>query len=176
MILSAAIINFDIENKNIKYQDLLDSACFVRFNVSEQKQEYKRTIRKSTLEWWDRQSEFAKKKSFYLDKKIEAEVSCLDSINTLKAYIENNGGRDQIFWARGSLDQMAIDSLCVNLNCDPIAEYYMWRDVRTAVDILHETSKRGYCKIDGFNPDLHVIKHDPIHDCALDVMMLVRGI
>lgn len=175
-MLSAAILHFDVEDKQIKYQDLLDAACFVRFNVTEQKQEYKRTIMKSTLEWWNKQSELAKKKSFYLDKKIENETSCLDSINTLKEYIKKNGGKDQIFWARGSLDQMAIDSLCVNLECEPITDYYSWRDVRTAIDLLFETGSRGYCEIRNFNPDHHVIKHDPVHDCALDVMMLVNGI
>jgi hypothetical protein len=56
-----------------------------------------------------------------------------------------------------------------------ITSYAAWRDIRTAVDIL-TGSTNGYCDVvyDGF--DRHeVIKHHPVHDCALDAMMLMYG-
>jgi hypothetical protein len=49
----------------------------------------------------------------------------------------------------------------------------MWRDVRTAIDLLASESKGGYALIPGFNPDLHVVKHIPQNDCALDIMELL---
>ena len=51
----------------------------------------------------------------------------------------------------------------------------MWRDVRTAVDCLYGSSN-GYVEVvkDGFDRAA-VIKHHPVHDCALDAMMLMYG-
>ena len=81
----------------------------------------------------------------------------------------------QTMWARGSLDQLAIDSLAVKFGLQEITGYNMWRDVRTAVDILYGTSN-GYCEIDHPLFKRHeVIKHHPVHDCAYDIMMLIHG-
>lgn len=67
---------------------------------------------------------------------------------------------------------MATDSLCVALDIQPIEHYCNYRDVRTAIDILAETARRGYCQmIKPFNRDL-VLKHHPSHDISLDVLML----
>ena len=79
-------------------------------------------------------------------------------------------------WARGNLDQLVMDSIEEQCEITPIFYYARWRDVRTAVDFLYGTSN-GYCKVDyeGFNPSLHITKHDPIDDCILDTMMLLYG-
>lgn len=56
-----------------------------------------------------------------------------------------------------------------------ITGYAQWRDIRTAVDIMYG-STNGYCSVE--HPDFarhNVIKHHPVHDCALDVMMLLYG-
>jgi hypothetical protein len=73
------------------------------------------------------------------------------------------------------MDQMVIDSLAKKLDMQPITEYNMWRDIRTAVDLLTGSSN-GYCDVDHplFNR-ASVIKHHPVHDCALDAMMLMYG-
>ena len=74
------------------------------------------------------------------------------------------------------MDQACLDSIGRDLDLKPISPYYRWRDVRTALDILKTTSERGYCPIEypGFNEN-DVQKHDPIHDCAFDVMQLIYG-
>jgi len=78
-------------------------------------------------------------------------------------------------WARGSLDQMVIDSLSKKVDMQPITGYNMWRDMRTAVDILSGSSN-GYCDIEHPTYKRHeTIKHHPVHDCALDAMMLIYG-
>jgi hypothetical protein len=57
----------------------------------------------------------------------------------------------------------------------PITGYAMWRDVRTAVDILYGTTN-GYVEVDHPLFDrTAVIKHHPVHDCALDAMQLLYG-
>ena len=81
----------------------------------------------------------------------------------------------QTMWARGSLDQLVIDSLAVKFGLQEITRYNMWRDVRTAVDCLYGTSE-GY--VDIVHPLFkrhEVIKHHPVHDCALDAMQLMYG-
>ena len=83
--------------------------------------------------------------------------------------------KDQTMWARGSLDQLSIDSLAVKFGLEEITGYNKWRDVRTAVDILYGTSN-GYVEVDHPLFVRHeVIKHHPVHDCALDAMMLMYG-
>ena len=67
---------------------------------------------------------------------------------------------------------MWADSLCAAIGVDPIEGFWNFRDIRTAIDILAETSKRGYCQLSKtFDRDL-VVKHHPCHDIALDVLML----
>lgn len=173
VILSAGIIWFGDQDFN--YEDLISSALFVKFNAKEQTEKYNRTVSKSTLEWWGQQNEYAKKTNFLPSKN---DVSAMDGIGQIIDYINDHGGNDQIFWARGSLDQMVIGSLTNSLDIQYIAEYYKWRDVRTAVDCLCTSSKgNGYCDIvhPTFNRN-NVVKHHPVHDCALDAMMLRYGV
>jgi hypothetical protein len=83
--------------------------------------------------------------------------------------------KQQTMWARGSLDQMAIDSLAVKFDLEEITGYNVWRDVRTAVDILYGTTN-GYVEVVHPLFSRHeVIKHHPVHDCALDAMQLMYG-
>lgn len=171
VVLSAALIHFDPE-KRPTYQDLIDDACFVKFKAKEQAHNG-RTITKSTLEWWKTQHEYVKKVS--LDPSPN-DVSARDGIETLYAYMAKFPNADkQTMWARGSLDQLAIDSLCDAIDMQPITGYNMWRDVRTAVDILYGTTN-GYVEVDHPLFKRHeVIKHHPVHDCALDAMQLMYG-
>lgn len=99
-----------------------------------------------------------------------------DAMKVLHNYMNKFvNATNQTMWARGSLDQMAIDSLAKKLDMQPITGYNMWRDVRTAVDLLSGSSN-GYCDVKHPTFDrAQVIKHHPVHDCALDVMMMLYG-
>lgn len=171
VVLSAALIHFDPEKKPT-YQDLLDNACFVKFNAKEQ-MDVGRTVTKGTLDWWKEQHEYTRKVS------LEPSREDMTVENGFKQFYDYMAKYErplaQTMWARGSLDQMAIDSLARKFDLEPITRYNMWRDVRTAVDILCGTTD-GYCDVD--HPDFkrhEVIKHHPVHDCALDAMMLMYG-
>ena len=169
VVLSASIIHFEFGEK-YTYQELVERALFVKFNASEQVEKYKRVITKESIEWWSKQAELPRKISFVPKK---SDLPALEGIAKIKKYIKENGGAEQMFWARGSLDQMVIDSLCLAIGEERITQYNNWRDVRTAVDFLSESSKNGYCPVKNFNADLHVIKHIPQNDCALDIMMML---
>jgi len=171
VVLSASIIHFDL-GEQYTYEQLLESACFVKFDAKEQIS-MKRTIDKGTVDWWAGQHEYVRSVSLTPKKD---DLTSLDGINRIKEYIAKYPEKDQTFWARGSLDQMCIDSLCKSVKVDLITNYNVWRDVRTAVDLLCETGKGGYADIVHPTFQRHnVIKHHPTHDCALDIMMLIYG-
>jgi hypothetical protein len=172
VILSAALIHFDVD-KRPTYQDLLDNACFVKLKAKDQIERLGRTVDLDTLEWWKNQHEYVRGVS--LDPS-STDVSAEDAITILHNYMNKvPNANKQTMWARGSLDQMVIDSLAVKLDMQKITDYNMWRDVRTAVDILYGTSN-GYVEV--VHPLFErasVIKHHPVHDCALDAMQLMYG-
>jgi len=171
VVLSAALIHFDPE-KRPTYQDLLDDACFVKFQVKEQ-MDVGRSASKSTLEWWKGQHEYVRKVS--LDPSRE-DMTVENGFNKFYDYMSRfPRPKAQTMWARGSLDQMAIDSLAVKFDMEEITGYNVWRDVRTAIDIMYGTTN-GYVEVDHPLFVRHnVIKHHPVHDCALDAMMLCYG-
>lgn len=175
VVLSAAIIHFDPES-DFTYQELLDEALFVKFSVKEQVQQYGRILDQDTIGWWKNQSEEAKIKSY---KPSSKDCTLVDGITQLTAYIDKyDKERKKTIWARGSLDQLCIDSLAKSGKLKTISEYYVWRDVRTAIECLKDTAKNGYCKVEkeGYDAWKDVIKHDPVHDCASDIMQLVYGV
>ncbi len=169
VVLSAAMIKFEADDTRT-FHELVESACFVKFNIEEQK-EMGRNVSHETLDWWEKQSDIAKQTSLYPSSQ---DMLVTDGIEKFCKYISDNGGNEQIFWTRGSLDQIVFDSLCRSSGMNTVTHYNKWRDVRTAVDFLGSNPINGYCKIKNFNPDLYVIKHVPQHDCALDIMMLVH--
>jgi hypothetical protein len=170
IVLSAAIIKFSFDDTR-SFGELVESACVVKFDAKEQKQNMGRVYSQGTLDWWKKQSDLAKSVSF---RPCAEDLPALEGIEKIRKYMNDNGGCNQIIWARGSLDQMVFDSLCYAAGAEPIARFNKWRDVRTAVDIIATESSDGYCKVKNFNADLSVIKHIPQHDCALDIMMLVH--
>jgi hypothetical protein len=172
IVLSAAIIYFSEEEVEFDMDTLRERALFVKFSISEQVEKYQRTHTKDTVLWWKGQPEYARKKSLpETSKDLEAETG----LELLRKYVDTHTekGVETTIWARGSLDQMAIDSLARAVGVKPIAPYWVWRDVRTAIDVIHGTS-RGYRNIPGLPYD-SVLKHDPVDDCAYDIIMLCKG-
>ena len=172
VVLSAAITYFDGKEK-LSYQNYLDKTLFVKFNATDQIKRLKRTVDKDTLEWWNKQAEYVRNQSI---KPKPDDYLAEDGIDKIVQYMNKfENSKEQIMWARGSLDQVVIDSLCKGVDKPTITEYYNWRDVRTAIDILYGSSN-GYCEVDHpeFNREM-IPKHLPYHDCCLDVMMLTQG-
>jgi hypothetical protein len=170
VILSFACIYFDPEKKPT-YQELVDSAFFVKLDSKDQIQRLKRTVTKSTLDWWVKQSPETQTLSL---NPSEFDLKAEDAIEKFREWTKQfPDSNKSIVWARGNLDQMAIGSLENACDIPTVFHFGRWRDVRTAVDLL-TGSTNGYCKIEGFD-ESQVIKHNPIHDCAYDAMMLMYG-
>lgn len=173
VILSAAIIHFDPTEKP-DYDKLLADSLFVKFDAKEQIEQYKRTITKSTIDWWAGQHSAVRKMSF--DPDPIKDLPATEAFAKINDYMKRFPNYDKcVVWARGSLDQMAIDSLARKVGVPEITRYNLWRDVRTAIDCLYD-GNNGYCDVD--HPTFKsydVVKHNPIHDAALDVMQLLYG-
>jgi len=175
VILSAALIPFELNEKPV-YEELLERAIFVKFDAEQQIKELHRTTEKGTIEWWNKQCDLVKQKSFNRNKKQDVDAA------TGLTHLKNKAGlslvakenKDVIFWSRGSLDQVTIDSLSKQVHNELIIPFNNWRDCRTAIDLLCEGASGGYCPVTGFNRDI-VLKHSPDHDAAYDIMMLLAN-
>lgn len=170
VVLSAAIIYWSHE-EDFTYNDLIKRAKFVKFDAAEQIKKYKRITDKSTLEWWAQQSEHARNLSL-VPHALDHDVD--EGMDALRDYYKNAPVKGDTIWIRGSLDQLAIDSLTRSAGVPDLAKFWVYRDVRTAIDLLCETAKNGYCDVPGFDKT-EVKKHDPVHDCAYDIMMMRYG-
>lgn len=169
VILSISIVYID-PKETVTYQQLLDKTLFVKLDVSEQVEKHERTVGQATIEWWAKQPKYIRDQSM---KPSDKDVSCIDALNLIRKYINKYSSREDIVWARGSLDSLCIESLTNVLGEEPLFPYYMWRDIRTAIDILYG-STNGYCDVKDFDRN-SVPKHLPYHDVCLDAMMLLYG-
>ena len=176
VILSMACIHFNPDEQP-SHTELKQSAFFAKLEVSDQLQRLKRTAGKSTMEWWAKQCENVKNKSFKpsgIDEKFE------DAYERMREWAKSKNDNKCWVWARGNLDQLVMDDIEEQLGIEPIFKYERWRDVRTAVDFLYGTTN-GYTDIEvppwveSFDPSLHITKHNPIDDCVYDAMMLIYG-
>jgi hypothetical protein len=176
VILSAALTFYN-SNQPLTYQQLLDNSIFVKFDVREQIQQYNRITDKDTLNWWDSQCDFARKRSLIPSPE---DVSAKNGILLIKQWLSKIPNyKTMTIFTRGSLDQMCIDSLCKSIGVEKLVPYYNYRDVRTLLDCFYKT-ERGYCSIDKSKcPDFDinkVIKHCPVHDVCYDMVQILAGV
>lgn len=173
VILSMACTHFIPEDKPSP-EKLREDTFFAKFNVEDQIKRLHRKTGKSTMEWWAKQCENVKVRSFKPDPMVDEKFE--DGYERMRQWVDSKNDPKCWVWARGNLDQLVMDSIEEQCEITPIFYYARWRDVRTAVDFLYGTSN-GYSKVDyeGFDPYIHITKHDPIDDCILDTMMLLYG-
>jgi hypothetical protein len=169
-ILSMAAVYFD-PDKDITYDELVASAFFVKFDAQDQIKRLKRGASKSTMEWWSKQCEVVRNKSF---KPSKDDVKFEDGYDLFRQWAKSIGDNKCWVFARGNLDQLVLDDIEEQLGLDPVFPFSRWRDVRTAVDFLCGTNN-GYASIPNFDPQSSVFKHDPVHDVAYDALMLKYG-
>jgi hypothetical protein len=177
VILSMAAIYFNPDEQP-GHQKLFDEAFFVKFDVADQMKRLDRKVGKSTMQWWAKQCENVRIKSFKPNPAIDVKFE--DGYEAMRQWAKSKNDTKCYVWARGNLDQLVLDSFEEQLSIEPIWDYSRWRDVRTAVDFLYNVNT-GYVKaevppwIETFDKDLHITKHNPIDDCVLDAMMLMYG-
>lgn len=170
VILSMAAVYFEPSEKPSHHQ-MRETGFFVKFNAKDQIERLHRKMGKSTIDWWAKQCDNVKKRSFI---RHENDVIFEDGYEMMRTW-SKQFPKGTVF-ARGNLDQLVLDSIEEQCGLEPIWPYHLWRDVRTAIDFIYDTSN-GYCDVDyeGFDSFLDITKHDPLDDCILDGMMLLYG-
>ena len=173
VILSMAAIYFNPDEKPSP-QQLREEAFFAKFDVKDQHQRLKRHMGQSTMEWWAKQCDNVRKASF-----TPHESDCIfeDGYEAMRKWAASKNDPKCWVWARGNLDQLVLDDIEEQCGLEPIWLFNRWRDVRTAVDFLYNTTN-GYVDVDypGFDSKNDISKHNPIDDCLLDAMMLMYGV
>jgi hypothetical protein len=176
VILSMAAIYFE-PDKEPSHTQLRDSAFFVKFDVQDQIKRLNRKVGKTTIEWWSKQCENARNKSF---KPRADDITFEIGYEAMRQWANTKNDSKCWVWARGNLDQLVLDSMEEQLELKPIWPFSRWRDIRTAVDFLYGTTN-GYVEVDtpawveAFDSKLHITKHNPIDDCVFDAMQLMYG-
>jgi hypothetical protein len=176
VILSMAAIYFE-PDKEPSHTQLRDSAFFVKFDVQDQIKRLDRKVGKTTIEWWSKQCENARNKSF---KPRADDITFEIGYEAMRQWANTKNDSKCWVWARGNLDQLVLDSMEEQLELKPIWPFSRWRDIRTAVDFLYGTTN-GYVEVDtpawveAFDSKLHITKHNPIDDCVFDAMQLMYG-
>ena len=177
VILSMAAIYFD-PDKGPSYKEMYDDAFFVKFDVVDQMKRLDRKVGKTTMQWWAKQCDNVKIKSFKPNPAIDVKFE--DGYEAMRQWAASKKDDKCYVWARGNLDQLVLDSFEEQLELKPIWPFSRWRDVRTAIDFLYGVTN-GYVTVevppwvDAFDPALHVTKHNPIDDCCFDAMQLMYG-
>ena len=176
-ILSIAIIHVpDAEPRPAV--ELMSDYIFVKFDVKDQISRFKRTVDMGTISWWKKQSDLARNKSY--ERNPELDLSSEEALDRIDAWAKKHKDYStDLVWIRGTLDQMAVDSLYSALKRNPPFNYDVYRDMRTAVDLLYPNSNGGYVEVDssvciGYD-QLQWVKHDPVHDVTIDAAMLLYG-
>jgi hypothetical protein len=176
VILSIGIVYVnDISPKS--FDDVIKNSIFLKLDAKEQIEKYNRTVDSDTLKWWKKQGDVQKARSF---NRYPTDLPVMEAINLCKRWVKMQSSADELVWVRGSMDSPCIDSLFRAAGHEPLFKYSLYRDVRTAIDIMYpDTSKNGYVDIDpekcfGFD-NSHVAKHCPVSDSAYDLCMLMFG-
>lgn len=167
VITCMAIMKFDesrfIDNP-YTFKELIDNSKVMKFSVEEQVKKYERKIDKSTLEWWKEQGADAQKwiKPSDDDRSIE---------ELYDFFMEGAGGTAAKFYTRGNtFDPILLESIMKQIH-KPMP-YHWWevRDTRSLIEGLAWGSDLENKFIPPKCEEL--VKHNPKHDIALDVMRI----
>lgn len=162
----------DPENPQKTFDDLVESGLYVKIDATNQVKKYNRRVSKETVDWWSKQGPEAKA---VLARSVD-DVDLINVAGLIESYLKANNFNGHL-WSRGMIDGRWLQSMCSCTNTDvPSAPWWTHRDVRTCIDVLCGTT-RGYLpKSHSFGPN-GFIAHNPVHDCARDViqMMIAYG-
>ena len=148
------------------FNELVEKAKFIKFDVEDQITRYHRKINKETLDWWNDQGEKARKQIVPSedDRKL---VDLYDFIkqNTSGMFIK------KVYTRGNTFDPMFLQYAMQDIGRE---EPFHWRTVRDTRSMIEGMSFGMDVKNDYIPSDVvdRFIKHDPRHDIALDVMRM----
>lgn len=161
VVLNMAALEFD-PTHFYEFDELVEQAQFIKFDVQEQVEKYGRKIERSTLDWWKQQSKEAQKQLTPSDS--DKSISVLYDFMLYDMHYE----KAKAVWTRGnSFDPVLLDSILLATNRPKFKNWWAIRDTRSFLDgLLFGSDIRN----DFMPEDIgDVVKHDPRYDIALDV-------
>ena len=168
--LGMAVIDADAidpDNLQESFDNIVKTGMHWKLDVSSQVKDYGRAIQADTVAWWGTQGESA---SAVL-KPMSTDILISDLPDKINQYLKDSGYTKGKCYTRGMIDSTWLQSLCVDVNQDVNIKWWDYRDVRTFVDCM-TGSTNGYLPKDmSFNPT-GLIKHNALHDCALDIVQM----
>jgi hypothetical protein len=169
VVTSFALLTFS-ESRYIKspysYDELLDSTRYIKFDVLDQMENYKRKTQQSTIDWWMTQPKEAQKQI----KPSSADVS----ITKLHQFILDNVDIKSVkkSYTRGNtFDPIFLDSVLASVGKVSPIHWGSIRDTRSMI----EGMAFGMDIDNGFMINAHkdkFVKHDPRHDIVMDVLRM----
>lgn len=164
-------------DKILKYDDIGKNSIFIKTDSKDQIKRFNRSLDKSTLEWWAKQSSTSKE---FALRPSNDDVTLEVAMDKCKTWINkmDMSAKDLCF-VRGSMDGRVLDHVSMQLGIKPLFAYNRYRDVRTFIDCMYPNSKNGYVDIDtdrcvGYD-EKSIVAHHPIHDCCRDFAMMMFG-
>lgn len=170
VVVSLAVLNFDerrFAEDPYGYDELIGSADFIKFNVEEQVRKYGRKIQQSTLDWWKEQGDEAKNKL----KPSPNDVS----ISELYDYFHDDimiQNCWMVYTRNNTFDPIFLQSIFYTFGKKDPTPWWNIRDIKSLI----QGFTYGHTIKDSFIPDVPAglekkfVKHDPVHDVAMDVM------
>ncbi|MGL5579412.1 MAG: 3'-5' exoribonuclease domain-containing protein [Cetobacterium sp.] len=158
------------------FQELVASSKRIKFDISSQRKEFPRVFDRSTIEWWQQQSEAARAMIKAAPTDVNLKVGMEEAIEFIRA---GTNKKTSLGWCRGpSFDfPMYLTALRQIRNTREVFDdepCFFWnqRDIRTAVERTLMTRGMTECPLpmgtlDGF------VAHNSVHDCAKDILMLI---
>ena len=169
VVTSFAMLNFSEKryiNNPYTFEELLENCKYIKFDAEDQVVNFKRTMSKETIQWWNEQGNEAKKqiKPSSSDVSITTFydwiISNVDCKNIKKSYTRGN-----------TFDPLFLQYLMQQIEKpDP----FHWRTIRDTRSTI-EGMSFGMELDNRFMPkelENKFIKHNPCHDIAMDVMRM----
>ena len=165
-VVSLAALVFDsskFASPGYTYEELLESVNTVKFDVTEQVQNYNRTIDPETLKWWGELDPEAQKQ--LKPSADDMSISKLESWITSIADPENI---ERVYTRGNTFDPMFLHSI---IGRDPYPHWKL-RDTRSTIEgmTLFNTSMKSGFMVPGLEEKF--IPHDAKHDVSIDVMRM----
>lgn len=171
VVLSMAMLNFSetrftSDTLAYTFDELVEKAVTIKFDVEDQVKNYKRKIQKETLDWWSKQGDLAKEqlKPSPDDK----------SISELYGFFALNKATNakKIYTRGNTFDPIFLDFIMKQTGNPSPYEWWEVRDTRSLIEGMAWGSDLS----NKFTPPgcENFIHHDPKHDIALDVMRMQK--
>lgn len=169
VVVSMAMLNFSesrftSDTLAYTFDELVDSATMIKFDVQDQVKSYSRKINKDTLKWWMNQGALAKEQ--LTPSPDDKSISELYSF-----FVLNKGVNVKKVYSRGNTFDPIFLEYIMRQTGNPMP--YKWWEVRDTRSVIDGLSWGADIK-NSFTPPgcENFIAHDPKHDIAMDVMRM----